>query len=41
MKPERGPRVQLDFAQRMVRIEHVYHAQLIEVQPHLRVQRRL
>ncbi len=39
MKPQRGPRVQLDLAQRVVLIQHVHHAQLIQIQPHVRVKR--
>ena len=41
MKPQRRPRVQLNFAQRVVFIQYVHHAQLIQIQPHVRVQRGL
>ena len=39
MKPQRGPGGNLDFAQRRVLLQHVHRAQLIEVQPHVRLQR--
>jgi hypothetical protein len=39
MKAQRGPRVQLDLAQRRVLIQHVHHAQLIEIEAHVRVER--
>jgi hypothetical protein len=41
MKPQRGPRVQLDLAQRVVFVQHVHHAQLIEVEAHVRIELRL
>ena len=31
MKSERGPRVQLNLAQRVVLVQHVHHTQLVEV----------
>ena len=39
MKPERGPRVQLDLAQRQILIQHIHNTQLVQIEPHVRVER--
>jgi seryl-tRNA synthetase len=39
VKAQRGPRVQLDLAQRVVLVEHVHHAELIEIEAHVRFER--
>ena len=41
MKAQRGPRGQLDFAERGVVFEHIDRAELIEIEAHVRVERRL
>ena len=37
VKAQRGPRVQLDLAQRGVFVEHVDRAELIEIEAHVRL----
>ena len=39
VKAQRGPRGQFDFAERRVLVEHVYRAELIEIEAHVRVER--
>ena len=39
MKAQRGPRRQLDLAQRRVLVQHVHRAQLIQIQAHVRLER--
>jgi hypothetical protein len=36
VKAQRGPRVQLDLAERVVFVQHVHHAELIEIEAHVR-----
>ena len=41
MEPQCRPRSELDLAQRLVLVQHIHHAQLIDVQPRMRRQLRL
>ncbi len=41
MEAQRGPRGQFDLAERRVLVEHVHRAELIEIEAHVRVERRL